>query len=382
MTRLTETLKPEYAAAIQRVDLEGAPVKTFADEQGITANNAAVGGAFVPMMTLGIPGDAVTAIMIGALFIHGLNPGPMLMVDRPEMFWFIVGTLVAANCFVLLFGLTGIRQGTTVPASFRSNEFPHAAVNPITGDIYVTYNNKPAGVDKGDIFLVQSTDGGVTWGAPLRINDDTTTTDQWQPTLAVTPDGSNLGIFYYSRQEDPVELLRPDPGARQVEQHRGGLGIVRVAVLVEVLRHLLHLAAHHLEELLHGAERDDEAALVAHQRRHHEARQPERASRPEPQEAILGDGRLDRRLLVAPAGQQPVEAGRVDDRARQDVGADLGALLEDADRQLHLPLGRQLLEADRGGEARRAGADDHHVEGHALAFHRSSQGGSGRARPL
>ncbi len=73
------------------------------------ANNAAVGGAFVPMMTLGIPGDAVTAIMIGALFIHGLNPGPMLMVDNPHMFWFIVGALFSANIFMLIFGLTGIR---------------------------------------------------------------------------------------------------------------------------------------------------------------------------------------------------------------------------------------------------------------------------------
>jgi len=41
-------------------------------------------------------------------------------------------------------GLTGIRQGTTTPAGFRSNEFPHAAVNPVTGNIYVTYNNRPA----------------------------------------------------------------------------------------------------------------------------------------------------------------------------------------------------------------------------------------------
>jgi hypothetical protein len=102
-------------------------------------------------------------------------------------------------------GLTGIRQGTTTPAGFRSNEFPHAAVNPVTGNIYVTYNNRPVagGVDKADIFVVQSTDGGATWGSPVRVNDDATTTDQWQPTLAVTPDGSNLGIFYYSRQEDP-----------------------------------------------------------------------------------------------------------------------------------------------------------------------------------
>ena len=74
-----------------------------------TANNAAVGGAFIPMLTLGIPGDAVTAIMIGALFIHGLNPGPLLMTTQPDMFWFIVAALGLANCFMLIFGLTGIR---------------------------------------------------------------------------------------------------------------------------------------------------------------------------------------------------------------------------------------------------------------------------------
>ncbi|MHA6263964.1 tripartite tricarboxylate transporter permease [Arenibacterium sp. CAU 1754] len=79
-----------------------------------TANNAAVGGAFIPMMTLGIPGDAVTAIMIGALFIHGLNPGPMLMVDQPDMFWFIVGALLTANVFMLIFGLTGIKIFTKI----------------------------------------------------------------------------------------------------------------------------------------------------------------------------------------------------------------------------------------------------------------------------
>src|SRR5215510_9915589 len=101
-------------------------------------------------------------------------------------------------------GLTGTRQGTTTASGFRSSEFPHAAVNPVNGNIYVVYNNNPPGVDKADIFVAQSTDGGATWGAPIRVNDDATTTDQWQPTLAVTPDGANLGIFYYSRQEDPV----------------------------------------------------------------------------------------------------------------------------------------------------------------------------------
>jgi hypothetical protein len=104
-------------------------------------------------------------------------------------------------------GLTGIRQGTATAAGFRSNEFPHAAVNPVNGNIYVTYANRGAGADKADIFLKQSTDGGATWSAAVKVNDDTTTTDQWQPTLAVTPDGSTLGIFYYSRQEDPANNL-------------------------------------------------------------------------------------------------------------------------------------------------------------------------------
>lgn len=90
-----------------------------------TANNAAVGGAFIPMMTLGIPGDAVTAIMIGALYIHGLNPGPMLMIDKPDMFWFIVGSLAMANVFMLVFGLTGIRVFTKIV------EMPRAVLIPL-----------------------------------------------------------------------------------------------------------------------------------------------------------------------------------------------------------------------------------------------------------
>ena len=73
------------------------------------ACNAAIGGAFVPMMTLGIPGDSVTAVLIGALIIHGLRPGPMLMREQPEFFWFVVGSLVLANVFLYIWGMTGIR---------------------------------------------------------------------------------------------------------------------------------------------------------------------------------------------------------------------------------------------------------------------------------
>jgi putative tricarboxylic transport membrane protein len=74
-----------------------------------SANNAAVPGAYIPMLTLGIPGDAVTAVIIGALYIHGLKPGPMLMIETPHVFWFCVGNLVLATLFLLPLGLSGIR---------------------------------------------------------------------------------------------------------------------------------------------------------------------------------------------------------------------------------------------------------------------------------
>jgi len=73
------------------------------------ANNAAIGGAIIPMLTLGIPGDAVTAIIIGAMFIHGLQPGPLLMTQSADVFWFIVGGMFVANLFLLLCGFTGIK---------------------------------------------------------------------------------------------------------------------------------------------------------------------------------------------------------------------------------------------------------------------------------
>lgn len=85
---------------------QGAKEGLVAAEAG---NSAAVGGAYIPMLTLGIPGDAVTAVIIGALYVHGLNPGPVLLIERPEMFWFTVGSLTLASVFMVLAGMTGIR---------------------------------------------------------------------------------------------------------------------------------------------------------------------------------------------------------------------------------------------------------------------------------
>ncbi|MGF6905770.1 tripartite tricarboxylate transporter permease [Fusobacterium sp. PH5-44] len=79
-----------------------------------SANNAAIGGAFIPMLTLGIPGDAVTAVMIGALTIHGLKPGPNLMRTTPDLFYLIVSCLAFATIFLLIFGLTGVKIFTKI----------------------------------------------------------------------------------------------------------------------------------------------------------------------------------------------------------------------------------------------------------------------------
>ncbi|MGP9566595.1 tripartite tricarboxylate transporter permease [Halomonas sp. AOP5-B2-8] len=65
------------------------------------ANNAAVPGALIPLLTLGIPGSGGTAIMLGALIMFGLNPGPLLMVQSADIVWGTIASLIIANVFLL-----------------------------------------------------------------------------------------------------------------------------------------------------------------------------------------------------------------------------------------------------------------------------------------
>lgn len=74
-----------------------------------SANNASTAGALVPMLTLGIPGDSVSAVLIGAITVHGLRPGPQLFSGSPELVYGIfIGFFVAYAC-LLAIGLLGIR---------------------------------------------------------------------------------------------------------------------------------------------------------------------------------------------------------------------------------------------------------------------------------
>ena len=75
---------------------------------------------------------------------------------------------------------------------------------PYRGTIYITYAAK-SGVDEGDIYLIRSTDGGLTWGSPVRVNDDATALDQFQPGIATKPNGE-VAVFWYDRRNDPSNI--------------------------------------------------------------------------------------------------------------------------------------------------------------------------------
>src|SRR5262245_50958937 len=70
-----------------------------------SANNAAVAGSIIPVLSLGIPGNPVTALLLGALIIQGIQPGPLFMAQRPDLFWGIVASMYVGNAFLLALNL-------------------------------------------------------------------------------------------------------------------------------------------------------------------------------------------------------------------------------------------------------------------------------------
>jgi putative tricarboxylic transport membrane protein len=70
-----------------------------------SANNAAVAGSIIPVLSLGIPGNPVTALLLGALVIQGIQPGPLFITQRPDLFWGIVASMYVGNVFLLLLNL-------------------------------------------------------------------------------------------------------------------------------------------------------------------------------------------------------------------------------------------------------------------------------------
>lgn len=113
------------------------------DPRGIAAsesgNNSIVGGAFIPVLTLGIPGDGATAIILGALMVHGMQPGPLLFVDHaPDVYAIFIG-MMAANIVMGLMGFSLIRLFVKVVNIPRVILLPIITVMAIIGTY--SYNN-------------------------------------------------------------------------------------------------------------------------------------------------------------------------------------------------------------------------------------------------
>jgi len=70
-----------------------------------SANNSGAIGAFVPLLTLGIPFNAVTALLLGALMIHGLSPGPLLIQQHPDIFWGTIASMYIGNLMLVILNL-------------------------------------------------------------------------------------------------------------------------------------------------------------------------------------------------------------------------------------------------------------------------------------
>ena len=85
----------------------GAPRGVAAPEAG---NNAAAGGALVPMLTLGVPGSGTTAVLLALLLTLNITPGPTLFTDRPEVVWGLIASLLIANVVLLLLNVPLVRM--------------------------------------------------------------------------------------------------------------------------------------------------------------------------------------------------------------------------------------------------------------------------------
>src|SRR5579862_1576079 len=112
---------------------------------------------------------------------------------------------------------------------------------------------------------------------------------------------------------------------------------------------------------------DDVVAAIVHLRWR---RQAKGAALGQEQETIVHRRRYQRRAALPPIRQQLIERARLEHRARENMRPDLGAFLDDADRELAARFRGKLLQADGGGKPRRPRTDDHHVVFHPLAFHR------------
>lgn len=101
---------------------------------------------------------------------------------------------------------SSINGNLSLNGGLRSNSFPHAAVNPVSGQLYVVFNDNPDGADAADSYVVTSEDNGATWSPRAQVNDDDQDRDQFFPTVGVNEAGNQVMVGYYSRLHDPANF--------------------------------------------------------------------------------------------------------------------------------------------------------------------------------
>ena len=69
------------------------------------ANNAGAQTSFIPLLTLGIPGNAIMALMVGAMMIQGIQPGPQVMIAQPQLFWGVIASMWLGNLMLIILNL-------------------------------------------------------------------------------------------------------------------------------------------------------------------------------------------------------------------------------------------------------------------------------------
>jgi putative tricarboxylic transport membrane protein len=115
-----------------------------------TANNAASTGSFVPLLTLGIPGSATTAVMIGALLSYGVQPGPRLYIDNPAVFWSVIISMYVGNAVLLILNLPLIPYIARLLAVPRKLLLPIILFLSLMGVYLVSFNT----VDLGMMVMI------------------------------------------------------------------------------------------------------------------------------------------------------------------------------------------------------------------------------------
>ncbi len=112
--------------------------------ESTSSNNAAVGGAWIPALVFGIPGDSITAIVIGVLYMKGMNPGPTVFLQNPQFIYAVFIVFVLANLLMLPLGWAAIKGAGYLLRAPRSGLLPVILLFCIVGSFSIT--NSPYGI--------------------------------------------------------------------------------------------------------------------------------------------------------------------------------------------------------------------------------------------